>query len=70
MVSVSATPRIGDRVLVPWGLDQVEADVVEVYRLGGFVRLRVRVPVLGPDGEELDGFVVGIPLKALSAYSS
>lgn len=69
-MSVSATPSIGDRVLVPWGLDEVEAEVVEVYRLGGSVRLRVRVPVLGPNGEELDDFVVGIPLAALSGYSS
>ena len=66
MVTQTApSPAIGDHVRVPWGLDEVVAEVVEVYHLGGSTRLRVRVPILGPDDEVLDNFVVSMPLSVL-----
>lgn len=65
---VGRAPSVGQHLLVPWGLDEVDGEVVEVYELGGQTRVRVRVPILGPSDEELDSFVVALPLSAVRGY--
>lgn len=61
-------PRPGDRVLVNWGLDEVEGVVEDVYGLGSARRAVVRIPFLGPDGEELgESITVPVPLGAIES---
>lgn len=36
-------PAFGDRVLVPFGKDKAEADVLEVSTLGGWVTVAIHV---------------------------
>jgi hypothetical protein len=43
----------GDRVAVPWGLDEIVGQVVEVYGPTGHRHVVVRVPLHGPSGETL-----------------
>jgi hypothetical protein len=50
---------VGDSVLVPWGLDEVEGEVVEVYSTGLGPRATVRL-VSDPDGP-----TVVLPLDSL-----
>ena len=61
MVSKSGQPRVGDRVLVPWGLDEVLGEIVEVYSTGLGPRVRVRM-VDNPDGP-----TVTLPLDSVTA---
>ena len=43
----------GDKVAVPWGLDEIVGQVVEVYGPPGHPRAVVRVPIHGPARETL-----------------
>lgn len=43
------TLQVGDRVLVPWGLDHVEGEVIEVW---GDPPAHVRVAIELEEGEE------------------
>jgi hypothetical protein len=62
---VVGPPQVGQRVKVYWGLDEVEGRVVDVYGQGSLARARVEIPVLGPDGEELDTETFSLPFEAL-----
>ena len=70
MVSSPASPRRGDRVIVDWGLDTIEAEVQDVYSSGLGTRVVLRVPVLGPSGEELDHNVVTVPVASIQQVLS
>ena len=52
----------GDRVGVPWGLDEIPGTIIEVYGAGLLARVRVRVSILGANGEELGTEDVTLPL--------
>jgi hypothetical protein len=45
------TPEVGDGVRVPWGLEEVDGEVVDVLNANNVV---VAVPVEGASGERLD----------------
>jgi hypothetical protein len=58
-------PEVGQAVVVDWGLDEMTGRVVEVYGSGPVARVRVEIPVLGPNGEELDSTIVSLPLDVV-----
>lgn len=60
MVNGHWEPVVGDRVLVPWGLDEVEGEVVEVYGTGLGPRVKVRL------ADDAEGATVTLPLDSLS----
>lgn len=64
MVSDSRITR-GDRVEIDWGLDTLEGVVEAVYETGIGTRVVVRVPILGPSGEELEQTTVTLPVEAI-----
>lgn len=64
MVSEQDEPGVGDQVLVPWGFDEVEGEIVEVYSTGLGPRATVRL--VG----ELDGPTVVVPLDSLVARTA
>jgi hypothetical protein len=56
----------GDKVAVPWGLDEVVGEVLEVYGPSPQHRYaRVRVPIHGPAGETLQGEDISFPEDSL-----
>lgn len=57
--------KLGDRVTVPWGTDQLVGVVVDVYGSAGQRHVRVRVPILGTAGETLDETEVSLPERYL-----
>lgn len=57
--------KIGDRVRVPWGLDELIGTVVEVYGPPGPPSVLVEVPVEGASGEVLEQTTVSYPASAL-----
>lgn len=63
--STLAFPEVGQTVIVDWGLDEVTGRVVEVYGSGALARVRVELPILGPNGEELDSTIVSLPLEVV-----
>ncbi len=60
-------PAVGQVVVVLWGLDEVEGVVEDAYSTGSGPRVRVRVPVQGPGGEELEHFSFVLPADAVTA---
>lgn len=58
MVNENQVAAVGDRVLVPWGLDEIEGEIVEVYITGLGPRARVRL-------DDEDGSTVTVPLDSL-----
>lgn len=54
--------RVGDRVLVPKGFDEVEATVIEVYGPDDSYVL-LMVPLLGAEGEVLDEYTLSLPVS-------
>lgn len=62
--------RVGDRVLVPWGLDTVQGIVMYAYGPPGHPSVMVRVPILGPRGETLDESVISFPGTALRSAAA
>jgi hypothetical protein len=62
---VNKTPEIGDGVLVPWGLDEVPGEVVDVVPPNHVV---VRVP-LEDEAGSTEGETVRFPLDALQELS-
>lgn len=58
-------PAVDQAVIVPWGLDEVEGIVEDAYSTGSGPRVRVRVAVSGPDGEELDHFSFVVPASTV-----
>jgi primosomal protein N' len=51
----------GDRVMVPWGLDEVKGVVLDIYGPPGARHVLVRVPVMGSTGETLEETEVSYP---------
>src|SRR5437588_775888 len=64
---VSDLPEIGDGVLVPWGLDTVSGEVVDVLSSDHVV---VRVPVDDASSEEIDSTTIRVRADALQAMPS
>jgi hypothetical protein len=60
-----ARVRIGDRVTVPWGLEELPGVVVEIYGPPGRPSAMVRLPVYGSSGEILEETTLSFPLDAL-----
>lgn len=58
-------PRVGDRVLVPWGFDEVEATVLDVHGPAGQPHLLLRVAVEGSQGEPLEELTVSFPASSV-----
>lgn len=54
--------ELGERVLVSIGAEDVEAEVVEVYGPLSHRRVRVRIDIVGCDGERLDDYEVSKPV--------
>lgn len=68
MVTTAKTldlPAVDQTVIVAWGLDEVQGVVEDAYSTGSGPRVRVRVPVQGPEGEELDHFSFVLPASAV-----
>jgi hypothetical protein len=59
----------GDRVTVPWGLDNVEGIVIDIYGPPGERHVLVRVPVMGSTGETLEVSEVSYPERALTVQA-
>ncbi len=55
--------KIGDEVLIPWGLGDVHGTVAEVYGTGSRRRVVIRLT------PELSGFVVDEPTTVVFPYS-
>jgi primosomal protein N' len=60
----------GDKVAVPWGLDEIVGLVLEVYGPPGHKNVFVRVPVHGPSGETLDEEDISFPANAVRAVAT
>lgn len=59
----------GDKVEVPWGLDQLIGTVREVYGPPGKPFVMVEVPVHGASGEILETTTLSFPSDALTLIS-
>jgi len=56
----------GDKVVVPWGLDEIVGEVIEVYGPSPRHRYaKVLVPVHGPNGETLAQREISFPHDSL-----
>ena len=64
------TLKPGDKVVVPWGLDEIVGVVREVYGLPARRSVLVRVPIHGPSGETLDEQDISFPEHALRAVTA
>ena len=53
MATTNKRIKIGDMVVVPLGLDEIEGEVLEVYGSSARRYVMVRVPIHGPAGETL-----------------
>ncbi|MGH3535949.1 MAG: hypothetical protein ACRDQG_14750 [Pseudonocardiaceae bacterium] len=60
----------GDKVAVPWGLDEIVGVVLEVYGPSARRSVLVRVPTHGPSGETLDESDMSFPEHALRAVTA
>lgn len=56
----------GDKVAVPWGLDEIVGEVEEVYGPPARKYVVVRVPTHGPAGEILHEENISFPEDSLS----
>jgi hypothetical protein len=59
MVNPQQEPTVGDRVWVPWGLEDIEGEILDVYPSGLGVRARVRLV------EHEEESIVTVPLDTL-----
>jgi hypothetical protein len=59
--TVQAKVEVGDHVKVPWGLDEVEGEVVAAYDSGTGRKITVTVSIQGAD----DPFTVTYPANAV-----
>jgi hypothetical protein len=60
--TVRARVEVGDHVKVPWGLDEVEGEVVAAYDSGTGRKITVAVSIQGAD----DAFTVTYPASAVA----
>ena len=58
--------HIGDKVRAPWGLDEIEGVVVNIYGPPGHRSVLVRMPIRGSSGETLDETEASFPEHSLS----
>jgi hypothetical protein len=64
------TLKPGDKVAVPWGLDEIIGTVVEIYGPPARRSVLVRVPTHGPSGETLDDSDISFPEHVLRAVTA
>lgn len=64
------TIKRGDKVAVPWGLDEVVGVVLEVYGPPARRSVLVRVPTRGPSGETLSESDISFPEHALRVVTA
>ena len=62
--TTKAPPRIGEGVWVPWGLDRVPGEVLEVHD----AQAVVEVPVQGAAGERLESVSARFRVDELEPY--
>ncbi len=62
--------KAGDKVAVPWGLDEIVGVVVDVYGPPARRSVLVRVPTRGPSGETLDESDISFPENTLRAVTA
>lgn len=60
----------GDKVAVPWGLDEIVGEVEEVYGPSARKYVVVRVPTRGPAGEILHEEKISFPEDSLRLVSA
>jgi hypothetical protein len=60
----------GDKVAVPWGLDEIVGIVVDVYGPSMRRSVLVRVPIRGPSGETLDESDISFSEDALRVVAA
>jgi hypothetical protein len=65
MATTSKRLKMGDKVAVPWGLDEIVGEVLEVYGPPARRYAKVRVPIHGPAGETLQEEDIPFPEDAL-----
>ena len=56
-------PKVGEWVVFFNGVEDIEAEVVEVYGPSGHEWVRIRVEIPGSSGERLDDYVMGRPVE-------
>ena len=61
------TPRAGDRVAIPWGVDTREGEVSAIYHTGDIERVLVRLDA--PEGTYEEGQTVVLPAEAVRLLS-
>ena len=64
------TIKPGDKVAVPWGLEEVVGIVVEVYGPPARRSVLVHVPTRGPSGETLNESDISFPEHALHVVAA
>jgi len=64
------TIKPGDKVAVPWGLEEVIGVVLEVYGPSARRSVLVRVPTLGPSGETLNESDISFPERSLHVVAA
>ncbi len=62
---MTALPRLGAHVRIPWGFDEVDGEVVDAYDTGLGGRVVVRVNVSGSD-EDPEYMTVTFPVDAVT----
>jgi hypothetical protein len=65
MTTASRRIKIGDKVAVPWGLDEIVGEVLEIYGTPARRYVKVRVPIHGPAGETLQEEDIPFPEDSL-----
>lgn len=63
----SETLKMGDHVVVPWGVDTREGEVVAIYETGAVERVVVRLSV--PEGGEDEPLTVVLPVDSVTPLS-
>ena len=65
VLTVSGEPAMGQRVVVPWGVDGLIGVVKRVYGRPGRRRALVTVPIQAASGKTLEETTLSVPLRAL-----
>lgn len=70
LMAKAKTPKPGDKVAVPWGLDEIVGTVTEVYGPPGGKSVMVLVPVHGPSGEVLQESEISFSVDSVKAVAA
>ena len=54
-------PRVGERVIAPWGLDEVEGEVIRAYGKGDHASVTLEILLYGSD----EPMIVTFQLRAI-----